>query len=147
MIQANKFPEVFLAGKSRLTIKNPETGNHIKIRMRRKKDSPVYYLQLAILGDSDPGYRYAGAYQVESNKFFPAKDIQRGSRMERIASFLIEAVSNPFRLNRMEIMHEGQCCRCGRKLTHPESIQHGIGPECSGKLKKSNHARQFQLSY
>jgi hypothetical protein len=146
MIKADRFPEVFLAGKSRLTIKNPETGNHIKLRMKRKKDSPIFYLQLALLDDKEAGYRYAGAYQLESKKFFPAKDIQQGSTIERIANFLIEAVSNPFRLNKLEIMHEGKCCRCGRTLTNPESIQHGIGPECSGKLKKSN-ARQFQPSY
>ena len=28
--------------------------------------------------------------------------------------------------------HEGTCCRCGRKLTVPESIEAGIGPVCAG---------------
>lgn len=27
--------------------------------------------------------------------------------------------------------HEGKCGRCGRKLTVPESIESGIGPECA----------------
>ncbi len=30
-----------------------------------------------------------------------------------------------------EFWHEGKCGRCGRKLTVPESIASGIGPECS----------------
>jgi len=30
----------------------------------------------------------------------------------------------------LEIAHSGSCCRCGRELTHPDSIQNGIGPEC-----------------
>lgn len=30
----------------------------------------------------------------------------------------------------LTIQHEGSCCRCGRTLTHPESIARGIGPEC-----------------
>lgn len=30
----------------------------------------------------------------------------------------------------VEFWHEGKCCRCGRKLTVPESIAQGIGPEC-----------------
>lgn len=28
----------------------------------------------------------------------------------------------------------GYCARCGRELTVPESLKHGIGPECEGKL-------------
>lgn len=28
---------------------------------------------------------------------------------------------------------EGRCLRCNRKLTHPESIEAGIGPECAGR--------------
>lgn len=30
-----------------------------------------------------------------------------------------------------DFWHEGQCCVCGRKLTVPESIASGIGPECA----------------
>jgi len=32
-----------------------------------------------------------------------------------------------------EFWHEGSCCICGRKLTVPESIANGIGPECMGR--------------
>lgn len=35
--------------------------------------------------------------------------------------------------DQMEFWHEGKCGRCGRKLTVPESIEAGIGPECAGK--------------
>lgn len=31
------------------------------------------------------------------------------------------------------LMLEGRCCVCNRKLTHPESIESGIGPECARK--------------
>lgn len=34
----------------------------------------------------------------------------------------------------VEIFHEWKCCRCGRKLTTPESIKDGIGPECAKKV-------------
>ena len=36
--------------------------------------------------------------------------------------------------SRFEFWHEGQCCVCGRKLTVPESVASGIGPECAGKV-------------
>jgi len=31
------------------------------------------------------------------------------------------------------ILREGRCIRCNRKLTHPDSILSGIGPECALK--------------
>lgn len=31
----------------------------------------------------------------------------------------------------------GVCCNCGKLLTNPESVAEGIGPVCSGKIKKS----------
>ena len=30
----------------------------------------------------------------------------------------------------LEIFHEGRCGRCGRRLTVPESVESGFGPEC-----------------
>ena len=33
-----------------------------------------------------------------------------------------------------KVHHEGKCGRCGRRLTVPESVESGIGPECAKKL-------------
>lgn len=32
-----------------------------------------------------------------------------------------------------EVWHDGTCSRCGRALTHPESLALGLGPECAAK--------------
>ncbi len=37
-------------------------------------------------------------------------------------------------LRQAEVWHEGRCGRCGRKLTVPESIAIGFGPDCAGTL-------------
>jgi len=34
---------------------------------------------------------------------------------------------------RYELMLEGRCLICNKKLTHPESIKKGIGPICAGR--------------
>lgn len=34
----------------------------------------------------------------------------------------------------VEVWHEGRCGRCGRRLTVPESISTGFGPECVKKV-------------
>jgi hypothetical protein len=33
----------------------------------------------------------------------------------------------------IEIWHSGECSRCGRELTDPESIARGLGPVCAEK--------------
>jgi hypothetical protein len=33
----------------------------------------------------------------------------------------------------LEVWHEGRCGACGRRLTVPESIERGLGPECYGR--------------
>jgi len=33
-----------------------------------------------------------------------------------------------------DLHHEGRCGRCGRRLTVPESVETGLGPECSGRV-------------
>lgn len=41
------------------------------------------------------------------------------------------ALENPSNfLHQVEVWHEGRCGRCGRKLTVPESVSSGFGPEC-----------------
>ncbi len=35
----------------------------------------------------------------------------------------------------LEVWHEGRCARCGRKLTVPDSVAAGFGPECAGRLE------------
>jgi len=41
-------------------------------------------------------------------------------------------------LSGVKIFHEGKCCRCGRRLTTPTSVQNGIGPEC---IKHFSHMK------
>lgn len=45
-------------------------------------------------------------------------------------------------LDKIEFWHEGKCGKCGRKLTVPESIKLGLGPQCKGEvLYDSEHQR------
>jgi hypothetical protein len=45
---------------------------------------------------------------------------------------------------KMYAMKSGNCYRCGRELTHPESIAQGIGPECGGWVYKENSKQAKQ---
>ena len=43
----------------------------------------------------------------------------------------------------LEVYHEGRCGRCGRPLTHPESIKSGIGPECKQLMEGARALEEF----
>lgn len=49
-------------------------------------------------------------------------------------SLLEDGASSPYRAKGVEVMVEKRCLRCNRKLTTPESIERGIGPECASRL-------------
>ena len=39
-----------------------------------------------------------------------------------------------------------RCQKCGKKLTDPESIKRGYGPECWGTISGQNHFPQADLT-
>lgn len=43
------------------------------------------------------------------------------------------------------VYHEGRCGRCGVRLTVPESIAAGIGPECAKRIKMKSDSRPGEL--
>lgn len=43
----------------------------------------------------------------------------------------VRGSSSYWRAEGYSLLLESRCCICNRKLTHPESIEAGIGPECA----------------
>lgn len=41
---------------------------------------------------------------------------------------------HPVLTPKIEFWHSGRCGMCGKKLTVPESVDRGIGPDCAGRL-------------
>lgn len=129
------------AGKSVFTIVNTETGNRFTFRVSRhytcqgeptKTDGQDTWWVSVLSGPDNTGhYTYIGA--IFGNVF----RLTRGSKVTREAtSFRVFEWLNVFLQSQHElpanvrIHHEGRCGRCGRRLTVPESIESGFGPEC-----------------
>lgn len=51
-------------------------------------------------------------------------------------SLATEGEVSPYYLMGYRLLVEGTCIRCNRKLTHPDSIASGIGPECSQRNRR-----------
>lgn len=100
-------------------------------------DKSIYFVS-QLVGPED--YKYIGYLRrVEITGewvFFPDKKINsfEAPRLTRGFTEFWKLLEQGCRIHpRIEFWHEGQCCRCGRKLTVPESIANGVGPECEGK--------------
>jgi hypothetical protein len=131
-----------LAGNATFTIRSLATGTRFTYKVRKADPEPgrpqVWFVNLLNGPDNGNDFAYLGMLQeVPGSCVFKRT---RGSRVtEQAPSYrafvwLWERLWDRRLPANVEVWHEGTCGRCGRKLTVPESIAAGIGPECAGKL-------------
>jgi len=128
-------PEFFEGGKVIFTVSNP-TGEHYTYRINHKKETP-FFVSLLTGPDNCSDYTYLGIY-VPQNKtvvLTGKSKFKDDTTPVKVIRWAVKIISNKESIpNGYSIQHEGRCCRCGRVLTTPESIQKGIGPECMKKM-------------
>lgn len=133
-IRIDNYKEFALAGNATLTLQTDGATKHFTYNIKRCDDKPeLYFVRLLSGSDNEEDYRYIGCYYSDTNYFHPSKqyiDVPRYSRpksMQMFTQFILNLDNIP---DTMMVFHEGKCARCGRKLTTPESITTGFGPEC-----------------
>ena len=124
--------EFMMAGNATLTLKSERTGNRFTYRIRKSEDGNVHFVALLAGSDNESSFQYLG--------FIRDRAYSHG-RKSRISETAPAAMAfHWFHANlqtrrlpaELQVWHEGKCGRCGRKLTVPESIERGLGPECAG---------------
>ncbi len=134
-----------MGGNAKFTIKNIKNGNRFTYKVAAPKgsdkdDPNVFYVSVLTSNDNDNGYSYIGFIHKKKNVFIRGDKSKISPDATSVIAFNFifnEIIKNEINNVNLEIWHEGKCCRCGRTLTVPESIESGIGPECSSiKLKK-----------
>lgn len=118
------------AGKAIMTFKSKATDRHFTYKVTKAADKDNLFFCSVLNGpDNYSNYQYFGV--LEGLAFRQTAKSRIGSDAACVKAFtytLRHLLLN--NLSEVEIYHEGKCCRCGRKLTTPESIERGIGPEC-----------------
>jgi hypothetical protein len=133
-------------GNSTITIES-KSGTRFTFRFRQPEDAlcvgakPIW---VSVLNgpDNESNYSFIGT-------IFPSRsttDIRPSGRSrvsldapsaKAIAWLLRQTylgTNDEALFGRATIWHEGRCGKCGRKLTVPESVATGFGPECSSRL-------------
>lgn len=128
-----------LGGKAIFTLKSGKTGTHYTYKMERcEEDNNLYFIHLLTGPDNMDDYTYIGCYFTDNHYFACAK------RWKAIPPELLPGCVRAIRytLNNIDhlpdnlyVYHEGRCCVCGRRLTTPESIERGVGPECARRIE------------
>jgi hypothetical protein len=126
-------PRFFEAGHAIFTVSNA-CGEHYTYRIEKPAPEKPFFVSLLTGPDNSADYTYMGIYNPKDYKLY----ITRASKMHvdstpvRVFMWAVQVVAEHRVLPPgYAIHHEGRCCRCGRRLTTPESIEQGIGPECS----------------
>lgn len=141
-----QFRNFIFAGRSVFTLENNETKNYITFRIKQlKKNGKLIPNQFAIeckvLGDNTAGYNFLGFLNLERKSFEKLGRMLPDYVGYKTLFWLLgnlETLETLPYYHKLAIYHEGCCCKCGRALTVPESIDSGIGPECKENMLKGS---------
>lgn len=126
--------DFFRGGNAIFTVANQEKHYTFKIT---KKDNYPFLINLLSGPDNESDYTYVGVYipNMYRVKLTAKSKFKDESVPVKAVRWAINKVVEKAELPEgYSIQHEGKCCRCGRTLTTPDSINRGIGPECARRM-------------
>ncbi len=129
-----------LGGNAVATLESVRTGARYTYRVRAADDGGLHFVSVLTGADNEADYAYLG--MIRDDRFTHGRRANIGADAPSVRAFewawpRIAAGRVP---DGLTVWHEGRCGRCNRKLTVPESIASGLGPESSGRLARAKAA-------
>jgi hypothetical protein len=126
-----------LAGNAIVTFESQKTGTHFTYQINVKKggDAKVGPHFVKVLTRPD-FYEFLGT--IFDGKFYrhgSKSRISDEAKSNQALMWVWKKLSGGQMPESLAVFHEGRCGRCGRRLTTPESVSSGIGPECAKKME------------
>lgn len=148
-------PANLIQGRCIFTVSNP-AGERFTFKISQSKPNPKYpnpaFFVSRLTGpDNLSDYTYAG--MMRDGRVLPTRNtLPALQQAVRVADWVVHHINTQTELPPgYRILPSGRCCRCGRTLTVPSSIDANLGPECAGKfpapiptdtiLEESTHGR------
>lgn len=122
------------AGKATFTVVSKVSGAHITFKVERPSEETPHFVSVMTGTDNESDFSFLGTIFADGN-FRHGKKARIAQDDKRAQAFAwlwrnVDAVP----VEKMEFLPACACCRCGRKLTNPASVEMAIGPECAKKL-------------
>lgn len=114
-----------------MTVVNDATGGRVTVRFRKPSGFDKVVVDVMVNNDNEEGFAYAGVL-VGTNLSISSKcktPTEKVLYAKKVLDWTLNAAVKG-NLKTVRCLHEGRCARCGKKLTVPESIDSGLGPEC-----------------
>jgi hypothetical protein len=122
------------AGRAVFTLGSVASGARFTYRVSKSTPTPQYpdvcfFVKFLTGGEGRDRWAYIGRIN-HRGEFTPSRHDNAHEHAKAILAFswAWRHLGHPS----MEFWHEGQCGKCGLPLTVPESIERGLGPNCSG---------------
>jgi Family of unknown function (DUF6011) len=116
------------AGKAIFTVLNTLSGNRFTFKVKKAKDKELYFISVLTGSNNDSDYQYIGFTQ--NNLFIYGKKSKIGEESMSVKTFKWFFINITKLPTIVEVFHKGNCGKCGKTLTTPESVKIGIGPFC-----------------
>ena len=126
----------FRGGNATFTVYNAEK-KHYTYKIRQPSEGKPYFVSLLSGPNNESDYVYMGIYRPVVGDIILTQKSRYSvdSLPYKVVNWAIKQIHNNKPIpDGYGIHHEGKCCRCGRTLTTPSSVELGIGPECAKKL-------------
>ena len=134
------------AGRATVTLVSKKTGNRFTYRVSTPTDRETGKpatdgtLMVSVLTGSDNNSSYTWLGRVAREIFWVGRknpkpgEISKDAPSAKAFAWAWQKLAQGTLPAELEIWHEGRCGRCGLKLTVPESVARGFGPDCAAKL-------------
>jgi|LakMenEpi03Aug12_release.lakeMendotaPanAssembly.Ray.scaffolds.fasta_scaffold344257_2 hypothetical protein len=152
--------DFIFAGKAFVTFLNTRTENRFTYKVSKHKTKNLFYINVLTSPDV---YTYVGFVGIDGKfRISPKSRISGDAQSIRVFDYVvtnlrrivssesclpdgtvIPAVTNlP---NFVEVYHSGRCGKCGKRLTVPESVLTGFGPDCFRSISDKQMIRDKKL--
>ena len=133
--------DFMLAGRAIFTAVSRRTGRRFTFKVSRQDENSPWWRVGVLSGpDNTSDYRYIGSVGWNRDRypaptFFPPKGQAPAPSAVAFKWVLDTAWGDAESFEaQVDFHHEGVCGRCARRLTDPDSITSGYGPECRKKM-------------
>lgn len=120
-----------LAGNATLTLQSGATGARYTFKVRASEDGRLHFVSLLTGSDNESDFAYLGTIRAGAYSHGRKSKIGETAASARAFAWAWPHIAAGRIPDALEVYHEGRCGRCNRKLTVPESIRTGFGPECA----------------
>ena len=119
------------AGNATFTLRSLRTQVRYTFKVQKDENSDRWFVKLLTGNDNESAYSYMGMINANKQFYLTAKSNFKIDSTPVIAlMWTLKKLTAGVEPQNLEMWHAGKCGRCGRKLTVPESIESGFGPEC-----------------